>query len=240
MEKTSALIGNIYSGTNDFIHLQAKSIKLEMYERITNVIASGIGSAFIILFGLFSFLFVNLGLAFWLGEVFQSNKLGFLSVGGFYFVALGLYLLFRHKIAQNKLKNSVLFKISKNMNDYDLLVKEQEALHAQVVVAENLLKENFEELKENIHVIKEDISTIKGHFASHGEEEKHVGPKLPRIAITSAVDFVMDHFLFKNAGLVKKTLFPIVANALITSGVFKENKKTSLVENLKLKFSKFI
>ena len=99
MEKTSALLSNIYSGTNDFVHLQAKSVKLEVYERITNLIASGISSAFIVLFGAVAFLFINLGLAFWLGETYHSYKIGFFALAAFYTALLLLYLIFRHKIA---------------------------------------------------------------------------------------------------------------------------------------------
>jgi len=236
MEKTSTLISHLSSDTHDFIQLQARSIKLELYERVTHAVSSAIGSGFIILFAAFSFLFVNLGLAFWLSEVFDSNKFGFLALGGFYFVILGLYLIFRHKIARNRVKNVVLHRISKDMNDYDLLLKEQAMVHAQIKEAELRLKENFEELKENMHTLKEDFAAIKGHFASH--EEKHVGPKLPRIAITSAVDFVLQNLLFRKAGFVKRAILPLIANTLITSKLFHEDKKTSLVENLKLKVSK--
>lgn len=243
MEKTSALLSNISSGTHDYVQLQSKSIKLEIYERITNIISSGISAAFIILFALVCFLFVNLGIAFWLSELLKSNKLGFFTLGGFYLVVLGIYLLFRKQLAKNRVKDAVLFKVSKTMSDYDLMLKEQDVVHAQVAAAELVLKENFDELKENIHTLKEDLDNIKHSFGiknSAEEENNHVGPKLPRMAITSAIDFAIQHVLFKNAGFIKKAILPIVTNALVTSTVFKENKKTSLVENLKLKLSKFL
>ncbi len=240
MEKTSTLVNSIYSGATDYLHLQTRSARLELYERITNVIASGISASFIVLFGVFALLFINAGLAFWLSEVFASYKLGFLTVGGFYTVVLAAYLMLRDKIARNKVKDAVLLKVSKTHSDYALLLKEQEEVHAQVAVKEKQIRESFEELRENIETLKEDFNKLKSHFVSEGEGEEKVGPRIPRIAITGLMDLVLQKFVLRHAGLIKKTLVPLLANTLVTSAVFKENKKTSFLENLKLKFSKFL
>jgi hypothetical protein len=241
MEKTSTLVNDLYSETKDYIHLQTRSLKLEVYERITNVIANGISASLILLFGLFSFFFINVGLAFWLSELFQSYKLGFLAVGGFYALTLGIYLALRHKIAKNKVKNIVLLNVSKSHNDYDLLLKEQAMIHALVDEKEKQIKAGFEELKENLETLKEDFHKVKSYFVSEDKENgEHVGPKIPRIAITSLIDLLLKKVVLRKAGLVKRLIFPVLANALVTSTVFKENKKTSLVENLRLKFAKFL
>lgn len=241
MEKTSTLVNNIYSGTTDYINLQTRSLKLEVYERITNVIASGISASFILLFGLFSFLFISVGLAFWLSELLHSYKLGFFATGGFYVVVLGIYLLLKDKIAKNKVRNAVLLKVSKSHDDYDLLLQEQDIVHAQVNEKETQIKANLEELKENFETLKEDFHKLKSHFVTEDNEQgEHVGPKIPRIAITSLIDLLLKKVVLRKAGFAKKLIFPVLANALVTSAVFKENKKTSLMENLKLKFSKFL
>lgn len=240
MEKTSTLINNIYSGTNEYVRLQVRSAKLEIYERVTNLIESGISASVILLFGLFSFLFINFGLAFWLAELFQSTKTGFFVVGLFYFAVLGLYLLLKDKVGKNKMKNAVLLKVSKTYDDYDLLLKEQEIVHTQVDTAEKAILTNINELKENIETLKEDFTRLKEHFVTgEGEGDDRVGPKIPRIAMTSLVDLLLQKVVFRKAGFVKKTVMPIIANTLLTSAVFDEKKKTSLIENLKLKFSKF-
>ena len=222
------------------MNLQAKSAKLELYERVTNVIATGISSSIIIGFALFTFLFASFGLAFWLSEVFESNKLGFFAVGGIYALSLGIYLLLKDKLAKNKVKNAVLLKVSKSHNDYDLLLKEQTILNHQVVEKEKLIKENFEELKENLETLRDDFKKLKSNFVTEGESDNTVGPRIPRLAITSLIDLVMQKTVLKNSGFIKKAVLPFLANALVTSTIFKENKQTSLVENLKLKFSKLI
>lgn len=243
MEKTGAIINNIYSESNEYVRLQIKSVKLEIYERVTNLIDSGISAALILLFGLFSFLFINFGLAFWIGELFNSTKIGFFLIGLFYFVALGLYLALKNKVAKNKVRNIVLLKVSKTHNDYDLLLKEQKIVSAEVQKSETTIRDNFNELKENMETLKNDLNKIKEHFVTGaGDEhsEERVGPKIPRLAVTSIVDLLIQKVFLRKAGLMKKTLVPIITNALLTSSLFKETKKTSLIENLKLKLSKFL
>lgn len=230
MEKTSEIVHDLYTNTREYINLQSKSVKLEVYERVTNVIASGISSGFIALFGLFSFLFINFGFAFYLSEVLHSTVYGFLSVGAFYFVVLGLYLLLRNKIAKNKLKDTILLKVSKTMNDYDAMLKEQDVVHAQVAASEERLKANLEDLKQK-------ADDFKGNFIA--DENAHKGPKVPRILLTGAVDLILKKFVLKKAGFLVKNIVPVVANTLLTSKLFHEDKKTSIVENLKLKLSRF-
>lgn len=238
MEKVGEIVGDLYTNTHEYINLQTKSVKLEIYERVTNIIASGISGGFIALFGLFSFLFINFGLAYYLSDLFQSRTYGFFAVGGFYFLVLGIYLLLKDKIAKNKLKNNILLKVSKTMDDYDAMLLEQEVVHAQVERSAELLKENIEDLKQKAEAAKEDFKKFKSNFVA--DEGSPVGPKIPRMVMTSAVDFIMKKVVLKNSGFIVKNLLPIVANTLLTSTVFNEEKKTSLLENLKLKLSKFL
>lgn len=230
MEKTGDIVQDIYTNTREYINLQSRSVKPEVYERITNVISSGISAGFIALFGLFSFLFINFGLAYYLSDLFGSSAKGFFTVGGFYFLVLGLYLLLRNKIAKNKLKDTILLKVSKTMNDYDAMLKEQDIVHAEVAASEERLKTSLETLRQK-------VDDIKGNFIP--DENAHKGPKIPRMVITGLMDLVLKKFLLKNSGFLVKNIVPVVANTLLTSKVFHEDKKVSLIENLKLKLSRF-
>ena len=107
METIKSQIHHIASNTNNLIQQHSKIVRLEIYERITNLIASGISSGIIILFGVFSFLFINIGLAYYLSEVFGSAVKGFLCVGVIYAVVLAIYLLLRKHVAKNRIKNAI-------------------------------------------------------------------------------------------------------------------------------------
>jgi hypothetical protein len=231
MEKTGEIVHDLYTNTREYINLQTKSVKLEVYERVTNVISSGISTGFIVLFSLFSFLFINFGLAYYLSELFESRPAGFFTVGGFYFVVLGVYLLLRGNVAKNKLKNAILLNVSKTMKDYDEMLKEQEDIHAKVAASEIILKANLDALKQK-------ADDLKGNFIP--DPDAHKGPKIPRMIMTGAVDLILQKFILKNSGFLIKQILPVVANTLLTSKVFNEEKKTSLIENLKVKLSKFL
>lgn len=226
METIKSQLHHIATNTNNLIRQHSTIVRLEIYERITNLIASGISSGIIILFGVFSFLFINIGLAYYLSDLFDSTVKGFLCVGIIYAVVLAVYLLLRKHVAKNKIKNAILIKISKDIDDFDELLAMQAKVYQDIEKTKEDLKTGFEELKNSFTVPdKEDK-----------KEEEHKGGEIPRLAITSAVNFLLQKIVFRNSGFVKHTLVPIIANALITSKVFKESKTTSLIENLKLKF----
>jgi len=241
MEKTSVLVNKISNDTQDYIKLQALSIKLEIYERVTNLITSGINAGIITIFGLLCALFINVGIAFWLSEVTGSYKFGFLLVGGLYFLILGLYILLKDK-STKEVKNSILLQVSKTHDDFEILLKEQETVSIKVEKAEQLIKESAEELKANLQTIKDDFKKLKSNFVSEEKEigEEKIGAPLPRLALTSIVDLLLNKVVLKNSGLLKKAILPIVTKALLTSTVFKENKTTSFIENLKLKLPKIL
>ncbi len=171
---------------------------------------------------------MNIALAFYLTEVMGSSIKGFFFVGLIYVAVLIIYLLVRKHIAKNLVKNTILIKLSKDIEDFDELLKMQATIYSDIEKTKAEIKNDLENLK----------ATFTAPEESHTEKdtEKHKGGEVPRMAITNVVDFVLQKVLFKNSGFLKHTVLPIVANALVTSKVFKESKTTSLIENLKLKF----
>ena len=222
MEKVSELIDEIYENSNSFVRSHTKSAKLEIYERITNVISSGISAGIIITLAMLALFFVNFGLAYWIGDLIESRSLGYVIVGGFYLIALIFYLLLRNRVAQNIVKNSVLKKVSKTHDDFDELLEEQ----ARVEVT----------IEENLHVLKRNVGELKEVII--GNRPSSSGNDTSRGAVTAAVDFVFQNVVFKNGGFLKKSILPMVVNTLVTSKIFHEGKGKSFLENIKLKLMK--
>lgn len=224
MEKVNELIDQIYENSNSFVRSHTKSAKLEIYERITNVISSGISAGIVITLTMLTLFFVNFGLAYWIGDLIESRSLGYVIVGGFYLVALIMYLLLRNRVAQNIVKNSVLKKVSKTHDDFDELLQEQDELEIKI--------------ENNLHLLKENVNDLKEAIVGKVNNNSNTGNDTSRNLITSSVDFVLQNVVFKNGGFVKKTVLPIVANTLLTSALFKEGKGKSLFQNLKIKLMK--
>jgi len=216
MEKIDTLIEQIQTNSKNYMLQQSKSVKLEIYERITNLLSKGIIAACVILFTVFSLMFVSFGVAYWLGERLDSPFEGFFIVGAFYFVVLGLYILLRKYIARNKVKNAILLNLSKDRDDFDLLLKDQDIVHQEI-------EDTMEMLKQNIKDIKQTVTGGGGSTPS----------PVARTIVTSTIAFIIQKMILRKAGAIPRAIVPAITNALVTSTLFKESKGKSLFENLK-------
>lgn len=221
MENVNEVIDKMADNFQKFVRTNVKSAQLEVYERVTNVISSGISSTIIISLLMLTVFFVNFGLASWLGTYIDNKGLGYVIVGGFYFVALLLYLLLRNKVGKNTIKNAILKKVSKTHEDFDLLLEEQDEVHAQVDETMVAIRENIGELKTLIAGPKEQ------------ESEAPKGEIIPRPMVVSSVNFMFRSVLFKNGGFIKRDVIPMIVNTILTSKLYREGKLKSFIANIK-------
>lgn len=247
MEKTSTLVNNIYSNGKEFISLKTREIKLEVYDKVSGAAAGAVNGAVLGVLGLCAFIFLNVGVAYWLSEVFESTKLGFLSLGGIYVLLIGIFFALRNSISKS-IKNSIVVKMSDNaVSDYDTLIKEKNTISAQLERAETVVKGNMEELKDNIEILvqdvkrlKEDIQRFRNIFGHHDTDEKeneqmqhqqqngHAASgkgagMLPKVAFSALLELLINKFVLKDLVPVKKSILPTLAKALISSKVMNGN-----------------
>lgn len=218
-------IQKLYDDANATVTLQVKAAKLEVYERITNLITSGISVGILLLFSLFAFLFLNIGLSLWIGSYFTQPAMGFLLVGVGYIVLLVVYLIFRDRLEKNKIKNTILEKVSKSYNDYEALILEQEELQKQIYITRQRLSESFDQIKAEL------LPQKHGHTAKND---------LSRGMITKTVEFILKHLLFRNSGVFKKSILPFILNFFLTSRLYDESLGHAFEENLKLKIKELL
>jgi len=77
-----------------------------------STIASGVVNSILIFFTVFCIiLFASVAAAWWLGDVFESPALGFLTVAGFYLVVVLILLIMRKKVIAPFIRNSLIKKI---------------------------------------------------------------------------------------------------------------------------------
>jgi hypothetical protein len=72
-------------------------VKLKTLDKTTDIVSSFIPLSVVILFIVSFLLFLNLGIAFWLGEILGKTFYGFFIVAAFYFLAGILIHLFLNK-----------------------------------------------------------------------------------------------------------------------------------------------
>lgn len=224
--KINETLDKIGVNINEFVKSNVKSAQLEIYERITNLISSGISATIVISMLMLTIFFINLGVAHWLGEVLDNESLAYVIVGGFYFTALVIYLLLRNRVMKNTIKNTILKKVSKTHDEFDNLLAEQEIYHKKVEVS-------MYEIRDNINAIKNMIQTKNQEETSEKNPEEN--SFISRALVVTSVDFLFKNIVFKNGGFFKKEILPAITNTFITSKIFGEGKFKSLLKNLKSK-----
>ena len=228
MENIKSHFTGLYENTGKLIQQESKILRLEIYERVTNLVACGVNAGIMLLIGVFAFAFLNLGVALYLNVLLDSQIMGFVLVGLFYTLVLLVYYAFRKRISNNKIKNVVLLKLSKNMDDFDELLVAQDVLYKEIDLSKEKIKTDFESLQKEFGL--DDLDA----------ENKDVNHTGSRKIITTITDFVLTKVILRKSNVFAKVLIPLIANALITSSVYDESKPKSFLQNMKLKLANLI
>ena len=86
MEDIFKMIESLLQKTAEYSKVSIELIKLKILDKITEIVSSFIPLAVVIVLAATFLLFLNLGLAFWLGEVMGKIYFGFFTVAVFYIV----------------------------------------------------------------------------------------------------------------------------------------------------------
>ena len=87
MEDKNNLLDSLLESATDYGITSFELIKLKALDKSTDIISSLIPISFFILLIASFLLFLNLGIAFWLGELLGKLFYGFFLVAGFYILA---------------------------------------------------------------------------------------------------------------------------------------------------------
>jgi len=97
MEDYGRLFETLLERVADYFKTTVELVKLKAVEKITDLISSLIPHAFIIGILISTLLFLNIGLALWLGDILGTMYLGFLAVGAFHGILAIVIRLFFYK-----------------------------------------------------------------------------------------------------------------------------------------------
>ena len=92
---------------NTFYRLQI----LNLTKKATDVTANLAGGLVAAVLGVFFILFAGIALGFWLGDLLDSNALGFLIVAGFFALLAVIFLSIRKKIIFPMWRNKIIRKL---------------------------------------------------------------------------------------------------------------------------------
>lgn len=97
MEEKTNLLGSLIDIATDYGETSIELVKLKVLDKTTDIVSSLIPLFIVVVFILSFLLFLNLGIAFWLGDIIGKTVYGFLVVAGFYIIAAIFLRLFLYK-----------------------------------------------------------------------------------------------------------------------------------------------
>lgn len=111
MEDKSNLFETLLERAADYGRTSFELIKLKTLEKIGDVISSFVPSTVVFIMFATFMLFVNLGLALWLGEILENIFFGFFAVAAFY----GIAALIFHFLLRKWIKKVIFDYIIKQL-----------------------------------------------------------------------------------------------------------------------------
>ncbi|MGO3805148.1 MAG: hypothetical protein ACTJHT_02470 [Sphingobacterium sp.] len=113
MEEEKFSISDTIQAGKDYVDTQIKLLRLRGLSKGSRIFGSLALDVVKIVFTLFIIFFCSLALGFYLGELLESNALGFLLTGVIFFVSVLLIRLFEPRL-ESFLVNFTIRKITKN------------------------------------------------------------------------------------------------------------------------------
>lgn len=148
------IIKGVAGRMKEYVTIKMDSIKLDIAEKLSLLLSNLISKIVFLLVLSFFLLFLNLAIAYALGEWLGATSIGFLIVAGFYlFVGLVIWGL-REKLIRNPVMNSIISQLFKDekkemrpFKNIDELKKEQKKLEERSKELENVLCKYWRRLK---------------------------------------------------------------------------------------------
>lgn len=117
MNEKSPVVSELRQLITEYFDARLKLIKLETFEKIAKVTAVLFSSLVVALLGFFLLFFLSMSLGFYLGKVFDSMALGFLSVTGLYLILFMLVLFMKKDLLEKFLIERIIGELIKKEDD---------------------------------------------------------------------------------------------------------------------------
>lgn len=115
-KKSEQIFDRVKKDLIAYCELKFELLKLSTYER-TGKVLGVLSYGLVLLFtAFFAFLFIFLALGFFLGELFESEGLGFVSVAALYLALILIILSNKHRIVV-KVENEIISALMSNDDD---------------------------------------------------------------------------------------------------------------------------
>lgn len=120
MESIATNIEKLYEKAEKYSKTTYELVRLNTIDKTSDIISSlAIVVTLSIIVALFT-LFINIGIALWIGQALKSNAFGFFVVSGFYIIIGIIVFIKRNKLIKIPLDNLIVSKLLKSKTDDNL------------------------------------------------------------------------------------------------------------------------
>jgi hypothetical protein len=113
MENNAKLIESLLESTFKYGVAELELVKLKTLNKTSDLVSSVLPHTVVFFILVLFLLFLNFGLAFWLGEIIGNNFYGFFVVAAFYAIVGLVMHFFMHKWIKRKIGNYVVKQMFK-------------------------------------------------------------------------------------------------------------------------------
>lgn len=124
--QSSRFFSDLKSDLTAYAELKIEFLKLSTYERVGKVISILSYGLILLFLAFFALLFVFLSVGFFLGDLFGSQGLGFVSVAVLYLVSIFVIVLNKKRICE-KVLNEVIETLTMNEEKNNVIESEEQA-----------------------------------------------------------------------------------------------------------------
>lgn len=113
MEDKTTTIETLLERAADYGKTSYELVKLKAIEKTSDIISSLLSQSVVLIMFLSCMLFLNMGLAFWLGQILGEIYFGFFIVAGFYAIAVVVIHFFMRKWLKKQIGNTFIKQLLK-------------------------------------------------------------------------------------------------------------------------------
>lgn len=113
MEDNSKLIEPLLEKVEDYGKATLELLKLKALDKTSDLVSSILPGSFVLVMIVLFLLFLSLGLAFWLGDIFGKTYYGFMAVAGFFGIIAIVFRLFLTNWLKKIISNYIIKQVLK-------------------------------------------------------------------------------------------------------------------------------
>lgn len=108
IEERKELIEDLFEKAEEYVKTNIEIAKLKATDKVAEIVSSLIAQIAVVVLGFFFLLMINIGIAFWLGNVMGATHYGFMVVAGFYALLVLVLVLFRNNIVKAPVNDLII------------------------------------------------------------------------------------------------------------------------------------